>query len=204
MAAIRYLLSVDPGDEVLTTLEPAVRRKRLLDALLALAERGSRVQPIVFLYEDLHWVDSSTETFLHMLIDHVADLPILLLMTHRLEYTPPFDQRIFFTTLALQSFTEQDTLRMATRLLGTDHIPASLQTVLFEKTAGIPLFVEEVVNSLFEAGVLQRDNGRYQLVAGHAAVQVSDTLQGLLMARLDRLAQESKRTVQQVRPYPNR
>jgi class 3 adenylate cyclase/tetratricopeptide (TPR) repeat protein len=194
--AIRYLLAVDPGDAALSAMEPAARRKQLVDAVLALSLRGAQLRPLILVYEDLHWIDTSTEALLGTLLDTIAGVPLLLLLTYRVGYTPPFGSRSFHTTLTLQSFSEADTVAMASRILGTEHFPEVLQAVLLEKAEGVPLFVEEVVKTLLDVGALQRDNGSYRVVQGLAEARVPDTVQGIIMARLDRLGEEGKRTVQ--------
>jgi class 3 adenylate cyclase/tetratricopeptide (TPR) repeat protein len=194
--AIRYLLAVDPGDEALVAMEPAARRKRLVDAVLALSLRGAQRQPLVLIYEDLHWIDASTEALLGPLIDAVVGGPLMLLLTYRIGYTPPFGSRSFHTTLTLQSLTAPETLAMASRLLGTERFPEELTPVLLEKTEGVPLFVEEVTKTLQDIGALQRENGGYRVMPERAAISVPDTMQEIIMARLDRLGEDSKRTVQ--------
>jgi len=194
--AIRYLLAVDPGDAALSAMEPAARRKQLVDAVLALSLRGAQLRPLVLVYEDLHWSDTSTEALLGTLRDAIAGVPVLLLLTYRVGYTPPFGSRSFHTTLTLQSLSEADTIAMASRILDTEHFPEELKTVLLEKAEGVPLFVEEVVKTLLDVGALRRDNGGYRVVQGLAETRVPDTIQDIIMARLDRLGGEGKRTVQ--------
>lgn len=193
---IRYLLSVEPGDPTISIMDPSVRRKQVFDALRALALRGASLRPSVLVYEDLHWIDSSSEEFLGSLVDSVAGMPLLLILTYRVGYNPPFGSRSFFTTLNLHSLSEAETLTMAGRVLGTDQFPPELTTALMEKAEGVPLFVEEVTKTLLDLGVLQREDGGYRLVKGMAEVNVPDTIQGIIMARLDRLGEEGKRTVQ--------
>jgi class 3 adenylate cyclase/tetratricopeptide (TPR) repeat protein len=194
--AIRYLLAVDPGDAALTAMEPAARRKQLVDAVLALSLRGAQLRPLILVYEDLHWIDTSTEALLGTLLDAIAGVPLLLLLTYRVGYTPPFGSRSFHTTLTLQSLSEADTMAMASRILGTEHFPEALKAVLLEKAEGVPLFVEEVVKTLLDIGALRRENGSYRVVQGLAEAHVPDTVQGIIMARLDRLGEAGKRTVQ--------
>jgi len=90
ISAIRYLLSVDPGDAGLTAMEGAARRRHLFAAVRALSLRGARLRPLVLVVEDLHWIDTSSEEFLTFLLDAVAGVPLLLLVTYRIGYTPPF------------------------------------------------------------------------------------------------------------------
>jgi len=193
---VRYLLAVDPGDPEVSALDALMRRKRILDAVRALSLRGAQLRPIVFVFEDLHWVDTSTEEYLALLVDSVVRAPVMLLMTSRVGYTPAFANRSFATTMTLRSLSEGDALTMAGRVLGTERFPAELKAALMEKAEGVPLFVEEVTKALLDLGVLRRDNGGYRMVKGIEEVGVPETIQGIIMARLDRLGDDGKRTVQ--------
>ena len=194
--AIRYLLSVDPGDPALAAMEGAARRRHLFAAVRALSLRGAQLRPLVLVVEDLHWIDTSSEEFLTFLLDAVVGVPLLLLVTYRIGYTPPFGSRSFYTTLTLHSFSEAETLALAGYILGMAQFPAELQTALMEKAEGVPLFIEEVTRTLLDLGVLQREDGTYRLVKNLSEVSVPDTIQGIIMARLDRLGEDGKRTVQ--------
>jgi tetratricopeptide (TPR) repeat protein len=194
--AIRYLLSVDPGEAAFAALEGTVRRRHLFAAVRALSLRGAQLRPLVLVVEDLHWIDTSSEEFLTFLLDAVAGVPLLLLVTYRIGYTPPFGSRSFYTTLTLHSFSEAETLVMAGQVLGMAHFPNELHAALMEKAEGVPLFIEEVTKTLLDLGVLQREDGGYRLVKNLSEVSVPDTIQGIIMARLDRLGDDGKRTVQ--------
>jgi class 3 adenylate cyclase/tetratricopeptide (TPR) repeat protein len=196
ISAIRYLLSVDPGDPALAAMEGAARRRHLFAALRALSIRGARLRPLVLVVEDLHWIDTSSEEFLNALLDAVAGVPLLLLLTYRIGYTPPFGSRSFYTTLTLRSFSEAETLAMAGHILGTAQFPTELHTALMEKAEGVPLFIEEVTKALLDLGVLRREEGAYRLVKRLSEVSVPETIQDIIMARLDRLGEDGKRTVQ--------
>ena len=193
---IRYLLSVDPGDPGISAMDAAVRRKRILDASRALALRGATIRPIVFVFEDLHWVDTSTEEYLGLLMDSVASAPIMVVLTYRVGYNPPLGSRSFSTTITLRSLSEAEASTMAGRMLGTDEFPPQLRAALMDKAEGVPLFVEEVTKTLLDLGIIKRDNGSYQLVKGLSEVSVPDTIHDIIMARLDRLGEDGKRTVQ--------
>ncbi len=193
---VRYLLAVDSGDPAISAMEASARRKKMFDAARAAALRGARLRPIVFVFEDLHWIDTSTEEFLGFLIDSVASARAMLILTYRIGYTPPFGSRSFYTTLTLHSLSEAETLAMAGRVLGTEQFPRELKAALMEKAEGVPLFVEEVTKTLVDLGVLRRENGGYRMVKGISEVSVPDTIQAIIMARLDRLGEDGKRTVQ--------
>jgi class 3 adenylate cyclase/tetratricopeptide (TPR) repeat protein len=193
---VRYLLSVDPGDPAIPALAPLARRKSVLEAVRALSVRGAQLRPIVFLFEDLHWVDSSTEEYLGSLLDSVGSVPIMLILTYRVGYAPPFASRSFATTLTLRALSEPEMLAMAGRVLGTDEFPPELRLALMQKAEGVPLFVEEVTKTLLDLGVIRRANGGYRMVSAAADVAVPATIQDIIMARLDRLGEDGKRTVQ--------
>ncbi len=193
---VRALLAVDPGDPAVAAMDPAARRKRVFAAVRALSLRGAAIRPIVFVFEDLHWVDRSTEEYLGSLLDSVASVPILLLLTYRVGYTPPFGTRSFQTTVMLQSLSEAEAMAVAARVLGTDSLPEEVRAALSQKAEGVPLFVEEVTKTLLDLGVLRAENGGYRMARGVAEVSVPDTINGIIMARLDRLGEDGKRTVQ--------
>jgi class 3 adenylate cyclase/tetratricopeptide (TPR) repeat protein len=193
---IRYLLGVDPGDPEVGAMDAAARRKQLFDAGLAMTVRGARLRPLVLVFEDLQWIDTSTEEYLGVLMDSLAAVPVLLLLTYRVGYTPPFGSRSFHTTLTLHSLSEAESLGMAGSVLGSEQFPEELKAILIAKAEGVPLFIEEVTKTLLDLGVLRQENGGYRLVKELSEVHVPDTIQAIIMARLDRLGEDGKRTVQ--------
>jgi class 3 adenylate cyclase/tetratricopeptide (TPR) repeat protein len=193
---VRYLLSVDPGDPVVAALDAPARRKGVLEAMRAMALRGASLRPIVFVFEDLHWIDASTEEYLNSLMGSVAGAPVMIILTYRVGYSPPFGSRSFYTTLALHTLSETEALDMAGQVLGTSQFPAELKAALLDKAEGVPLFVEEVAKTLLDLGVLRRENGGLRMVKGMGEVSVPETIHDIIMARLDRLGDDGKRTVQ--------
>jgi class 3 adenylate cyclase/tetratricopeptide (TPR) repeat protein len=193
---VRYLLSVDPGDPAVTAMDGARRRKSIFEAVLAMSLRGATRRPLVFVFEDLHWVDTSTEEYLGALIDSIAATRILIVATHRLGYSPPFGTRSFQTRLTLNPLSESDALTMAGRMLGVERFPADVTRALIDKAEGVPLFVEEVTKTFLDLGILERDNGGFRVVRPIGNATIPDTIHDIIMARLDRLGEEGKRTVQ--------
>jgi class 3 adenylate cyclase/tetratricopeptide (TPR) repeat protein len=193
---VRSLLSVDPGDPAVVAMDALARRRKSFEAVRRMAFRGARVRPLVLVFEDLHWIDSSTEEYLASVMDSLAGMPIMLVLTHRIGYVSPFGARSFHTTLNLQTLSEPEVVSMASGVLGTEALPRELIGALLEKAEGVPLFVEEVTKTLLDLGVLQRENGGYRMTKGAGEMRVPDTIQGIIMARLDRLGENGKRTVQ--------
>ena len=194
---IRYLLSVDPGDPTIALMDAPTRRRKVFDALRALTLRGARRRTLVLAIEDLHWMDTSSEEYLGTLIDSMAAVPILLVMTYRVGYTPPFRTRSFQSTIGLTTLGEDEALAVARGVLGAAELPAEVTAALMEKAEGVPLFIEEVAKTLVDIGVLRRDDrDGITLARGSGPVSVPGTIQDIIMARLDRLGEDGKRAVQ--------
>jgi hypothetical protein len=168
---VRTLLGVDPGDPAVAMMEPLARRRKIFDAARALAQRGAALRPIVFVFEDLHWIDSTREDYPGYLMDSVARLAVMLIVTYRVGYTPPFRTRSFQTTLTLRSLSEEEGLAMARQVLGTSEFPEQIKAALMEKAEGVPLFVEEVAKTLLDVGLLRRENDGLRFVTGAADLQ---------------------------------
>jgi predicted ATPase/class 3 adenylate cyclase len=193
---VRYLFSADPGDASLAAMDAAARRKRLFDALRALMLRGASLRPLVLVFEDLHWIDTSTREYLDFAMDSVTGARVMLILTHRLGQSHPFPSRSFHTTLNLHHLSAAQALEMATRVLGVVDFPEELKAVLELKAEGVPLFVEEMTKSLVDLGFLARENGHYRVTKALEELSVPETMQGIIMARLDRLGGDGKRMVQ--------
>jgi class 3 adenylate cyclase/tetratricopeptide (TPR) repeat protein len=193
---VRTLLGVDSGDPAVAAMEPPARRRKIFEAVRALSARGAALKPIVFVVEDLHWIDANSEEYFGSFIDSLAGLRIMLILTYRVGYAPSFSTRSFQTTLNLRSLSQAESLDMATHVLGTTDFPEQLKAELMDKAEGVPLFVEEVTKTLLDLGLLRREDGGLRFVKGAADVHVPDTMQDIIMARLDRLGEDGKRTVQ--------
>jgi tetratricopeptide (TPR) repeat protein len=184
---LRALLSVDPGDGAVRAMDPAQRRGETFEAVRRLFVRAAERRPQVLVIEDLHWIDSASEDFLAALVDSVPALRILVVFTYRPGYANRFGERSYFTRIVPAALTPDDTARMAAAVLAADDVPASLRALVSEKAEGNPFYVEELVKSLAESGALQ------QGLAGRA---IPDTIHDVIAARIDRLADAPKRTLQ--------
>ncbi|HEY7655029.1 MAG TPA: adenylate/guanylate cyclase domain-containing protein [Methylomirabilota bacterium] len=193
---VRYLLSVDPGDRGVLDMEAGARRRKCFEALRALSLRGARLRPLVLVFEDLHWSDAGTEEYLASMADAVASVPLMLILTYRVGYAPPVPARSFHTALTLHALSQEDAVTMARHLLGADDLPPAVRQALLDKAEGVPLFIEEVTKTLLDLGTLRREGDGYRVAEGAGTLDVPDTIQGIIMARLDRLGEDGKRTVQ--------
>ena len=193
---LRYLLAVDPGEAAVRTMGPQLRRAEIFDALRRLLLRAAEVRPQVVVFEDLHWMDQATEAFLTFTMDSIPASRVLCLCTYRPGYVHPFGERTYHTRMALPTLPTTDIVQMARTMLATEQLPEALQTLIVQKAEGNPFFVEEVVKSLQEVGALRRQGERYVLTRPLDETVVPDTIQDVLMARIDRLEEAPKKTLQ--------
>jgi class 3 adenylate cyclase/tetratricopeptide (TPR) repeat protein len=193
---VRYLLAVDPGDPVVEVMDPQLRRAEIFDALRQLMLRAAEVRPQVLVFEDLHWMDQATEAFLTFIADSIPTSRALCLFTYRPGYTHPFGDRSYHTRVVLPTLSTVDSVHMAAAMLGAANLPAELDTLIAQKAEGNPFFVEEVVKSLHETGTIRRQDGRYVLTRPLGESIVPDTIQDVLMARIDRLEEAPKKALQ--------
>jgi class 3 adenylate cyclase/tetratricopeptide (TPR) repeat protein len=193
---LRALLSIDPGDPEVRAMSPAQRRGETLEALRRLLVRASEHRPQVLVVEDLHWIDSASEAFLVSLADSVPALRALIVFTYRPGYANPFGERSYFTRIVPATLAAEDSARMAAAVLGTAALPDELRGVIEGRAEGNPFYVEELVKTLAESGVLRREEGRLVLVGGTGALAIPGTIHDVIAARIDRLAEPPKRALQ--------
>ncbi len=192
----RYLFSVDPGDSTVLNMDAQLRRGEIFDALRRLAVRASEVHPQIIVYEDVHWMDQATEESLLFAADSIPNSRILQILTYRTGYVQPFGERTYHTRIALDSLTTEDSIEMTKGILATKQLPDELNTLIIRKAEGNPFFVEEVVKSLQEIGAIRRVEERYVLTKRLDEIFIPDTIQDVIMARIDRLAEAPKKTLQ--------
>ncbi len=192
----RALLSLPTGDADVDSMDAMTRRSESCRALLSRFVRLADKQPLVLVIEDLHWVDTASEEFLGFLADSIPAASVLLILTHRPGYQQPFGDRSYHVRIPLQALSVGATNAMLGSVLDTEHLPAGLQQMISSKAEGNPLFIEEVLRSLVEEGVITFESGRPTLSRDLSAVTVPDRIQDVLMARLDRLAEGPKSAIQ--------
>ncbi len=190
------LLDVPVGDAAWDALDPPQRRQRTLEAVKRLLLRESQVQPLLVLFEDLHWIDAETQALLDGLIESLPTARVLLLVNYRPEYEHTWGRKTYYTQLRLDPLPPQSAEALLHALLGEDETLEPLKRVLIERTEGNPFFLEESVRTLVETKMLVGERGAYRLTKTQAAVQVPATVQAILAARIDRLSPEDKRLLQ--------
>jgi class 3 adenylate cyclase/tetratricopeptide (TPR) repeat protein len=196
LLAFLALLDVPVEDRHWQALDPAQRRLRTLEAIKGLLLRESQVQPLLLVFENLHWIDAETQAVLDSLIDTLPTARMLLLVNYRPEYQHGWGNKTYYTQLRLDPLPTASAEELLQALLGDDPSLAPLKRLLIERTEGNPFFLEESVRALVETGVLVGERGAYRLAKPLDGLQVPATVHAVLAARIDRLPPEEKRLLQ--------
>jgi len=189
------LLGIVEGPDPFAQIDAQVRRRRTQDAIKRILLRESLNQPLMLIFEDLHWVDDETQAFLNLLAEGIANAPVLLLVNYRPEYTHQWGSRTYYTQLRLDPLGKESADEMLTGLVGDARELVALKRLVLERTGGNPLFMEELVQALFEEGVLVR-NGAVKVTRSLGQLKIPPTVQGILASRIDRLLREEKEVLQ--------
>jgi class 3 adenylate cyclase/tetratricopeptide (TPR) repeat protein len=196
--AVLALFEALPADSPFLSLDPLQRRRRTLEALKRVLLRESQVQPLLLIFEDLHWIDSETQAVLDMLVESLPTARALLLANYRPEYQHGWGSKTYYTQLRLDPLPEASADVLLQALLGSAPGLAPLTQLLMARTQGNPFFLEESVRTLVETAVLVGEQGAYRLAQPLDTLQVPATVQALLAARIDRLPPEDKRLLQTI------
>ncbi len=193
---ILALLGADPEDAAWNAMDPAQRRRATLDACRTLLLHEAQLQPIVVIFEDLHWIDPETQAFLDLMVDSVARAPLLLLFNYRPEYNDPWIGKTYHTHIRIDPLPQASGEEMLADLLGEGEGLTALRDLLTERTEGYPFYIEETVQGLVEEGVLAGERGAYRLTVPVQRITVPPTVQSVIGARIDRLPPDGKRLLQ--------
>lgn len=193
---LKYLLNVDPGETTLTTMNPQERQAGIFDGVRALLLQESRRQPLVVTVEDLHWIDEQSEEVLATLVDVIASAPVLLILSCRPDYTHSLGERTYFNRLTLGNLPPEESAAMIEGVLQVANLPQELRELINNKAEGNPFYIEEVTQSLTESGVLERIDGTYSLNRPMNEIRVPDTIQEVILSRIDRLEQQEREALQ--------
>ena len=189
------LLEVGEADDHVARMDTELRRRRTLDAIKRLLLRESLSQPLIVVFEDLHWVDEGSRTLLNLLADSIGTARVMMLVNYRPEFTHNWGNKTFYTQLRLDPLSAESGQEMLQALLDDGREMAPLKRLIIEKTEGNPFFMEEIVQALFEQGVLVRD-GAVKLTKSLSAIAIPSTVQAVLASRIDRLPPDQKDLLQ--------
>jgi class 3 adenylate cyclase/predicted ATPase len=191
------LLGIVEGDDPLAQTDAQIKKRRTLEAIKRILLRESLNQPLIVVFEDLHWMDGESEALLNLLADSIGTSRILLLVNYRPEHSHKWGSKSYYTQLRLDPLGKESADEMLSTLLGSEATLVPLKGVIAEKTEGNPLFMEEICLSLFEDGTLAR-NGGVKLAKQLASLRIPTTVQGIIASRIDRLPADEKDLLQTV------
>ena len=174
------LLGMKEGTEPLAMLAPEAVKNKTFEILRQMSLQGSQQRPLIFEIEDLHWIDKTSEDYLASLVESLAAASLMLLVTYRPGYRPPWIDKSYATQIALRSLAPFDGVAVVRSISQRETLPAPTEQLILKKAEGNPFFLEELTWAMIE----HADAG--------ADLHVPDTVQGVLMARIDRLPEEPK------------
>jgi len=189
-------LGIIEGDDPQAQMDPQVRKRRTLDAIKRILLRESLNQPLMVIFEDLHWIDDETQAFLNLLADSIGTAKILLLVNYRPEYSHQWGSKTYYTQMRLDPLGKESADEMLSALLGDGVELAPLKRLIVEKTEGNPFFMEETSQVLLDEGALVREGSAVRLTRPLAELKIPPTVQGILAARIDRLPADEKDLLQ--------
>jgi TolB-like protein/class 3 adenylate cyclase len=189
VAFLADLLSLPVSERYpLPSLSPHRRKERTLEALIRRLERLARQQPVVMVFEDAHWIDPTSRELLDLTVERVRSLPVLLIVTFRPEFQPPWTGQPQVSMLRLNRLDRRDRAALIAQISGGKALPADVINQIADRTDGVPLFVEELTKSVLESGLLREESDRYVLDRALPPLAIPTSLHASLLARLDRSA----------------
>ena len=203
LAALVGIPAPEPYAEQLRRLTSEAMGRQIFRVTRRFLTGLARRQPLVVVFEDLHWADASTAALIQHLLRAAADAPVLIIGTSRPEEGGPArelrdharrDHRDHYTEIAVRPLRDDEAAVLIGNLLAVDELPAQMRDLIVRRAEGNPLYVEEIIRSLIEAGVVRRDEttDRWRAVTDAARIQLPDTINGLILSRIDRLNERSK------------
>ena len=190
------LLAVKDSGLEPNVLSPDGLRTQVMEALTRIVLKGSEVKPLVMAFEDLHWMDKSSEETIDFLLECIPGSRVLLLFTFRPEFKHYWETRSYHSQLMLDRLTMIECINMATQLLGTDSLDDPLERLIHDKTEGVPFFIEEFIRSLEKLGLLEVNERICSLAKDIDEASVPSTIQNVIMSRVDMLADVAKNLLQ--------
>jgi len=190
------LLGIVEGEDPLAQMDGQLKKRRTLEAIKRILLCESLNQPLMVIFEDLHWIDEATQEFLNLLADSLGTAKILLLVNYRPEYSHKWNSKTYYTQLRLDPLGKESAAEMLSALLGDGIEVEPLKRVIIERTEGNPFFMEETVQVLLDEGLLDRDGGAVKLTRSLNTLKIPPTVQGILAARIDRLPSDAKDLLQ--------
>ena len=190
------LLSVKDSGIDQISMSPEARKDRIIEACRKIVLKGSEIRPLIIAFEDLHWLDKSSEDVVRSHLESIPGSKVLLIFTYRPEFVHTWGAKSYHNQLTLHRLSNRESLEMTTHILGTKEIEKVLEEVILEKTEGVPFFIEEFIKSLKDLKIIERKDNSYRLSKDIQHVAVPSTIQDVIMARVDSLPERAKEVLQ--------
>ena len=196
LVPLQDLLSLKVEDEAYLKVEPEQKKEKIFESIRDLLVRESENKPVVMTIEDLQWIDKASEGFLDYLIGWLANVRVLLILLYRPEYTHQWGSKSYYNRIGLDQLTTKSSAELVEAILEGAEVVPELRELILSRAAGNPLYMEEFTHTLLENGSIQRKDNQYVLGQEPSDIQVPETIQGVIAARMDRLEDSLKRIMQ--------
>jgi len=190
------LLSVKDSGIDQIRLSPEAKKERIMDAFKRITLKASEIRPLILAYEDLHWMDKSSEDVLKEVLESIGGARVLMIFNYRPEFVHTWGAKSFHSQITLNRLSNRESLAMLSHLLGTEEIDGNLEELVLEKAEGVPLFIEEFVKSLKDLKIIEKKDNKYQFAKDFQKVAIPSTIQDVIMARVDSLPDRAKEVLQ--------
>jgi class 3 adenylate cyclase/tetratricopeptide (TPR) repeat protein len=194
--ALQSLLELPVEDTEWSTLEPSVRRQRMMSTVKDLFLRCAENRPLLLWFEDMQWTDVETQDVVEQLVESIGASRLFVILTCRPEYDPKWAGKECFTAVHLDPLETKAADQLVRILLGNNVAIEELRALIVERTGGMPLFIEETIRTLVESGVLRMATGGYELTREIREIQIPETVQSVIAARIDNLSPKRKSLLQ--------
>ncbi|NWG01962.1 MAG: AAA family ATPase [Syntrophaceae bacterium] len=190
------LLSVRDSGIDRISMSPEAKKDRINESIKRLVLRGSEIRPLIMAFEDLHWIDKSSEDVVKSNLESIPGSRVLLIFTYRPEFVHTWGAKSYHNQLTLHRLSNRESLEMVTHILGTREIERTLGELILEKTEGVPFFIEEFIKSLKDLKIIERKENAYSLSKDIQKLAIPSTIQDVIMARVDSLPEGAKEVLQ--------
>jgi len=190
------ILSVKDSGIDNIAMSPEEKKNRIMAAIKQIVLKGSEIRPLILAYEDLHWVDKSSEDVLKYVLECIPSARVLLIFTYRPEFVHTWGAKSYHNQITLNRLSNRQSLMMVYHLLRSEELDSDLEEFILEKTEGIPFYIEELIKSLKDLKIIEREDNRFHITKDIREVAIPTTIQDVIMSRIDALLEEIKSLVQ--------
>jgi len=190
------LLSVKDSGIDKISMSPEARKDRMIEAIKRIVIKGSEIRPLIIAFEDLHWMDRSSEDIVKSHLESIPGSRVLLIFTYRPEFVHTWGVKSYHNQLTLHRLSNKESFEMVTHILGSKEIEKALEELFLEKTEGVPFFIEQFIKSLNDLKIIEKKENVFRLTKDVHQVTIPSTIQDVIMARVDSLPEKTKEVLQ--------